>query len=191
MTSSTRTATSRDAALEAQHVVLRARHRRALHALGLGQPRDVGQHDRGPVHGVARAPGSGIADDLQGRLARVRRGGRLAIGPRPGDDRAQPRAHRQRRLADPQIGNTQSKMAALHAGSNWLYAAADLTPAYNGNSNIQKVHREMVYLQPNAIIVYDRVAVRRGHHADLAARDAEGALDQRDRPRRSRTAATR
>jgi hypothetical protein len=56
-----------------------------------------------------------------------------------------------------QIGNTQSKMAALHAGSNWLYAAADLTPAYNGNSNIQKVNREMVYLQPNAIVVYDRV----------------------------------
>lgn len=56
-----------------------------------------------------------------------------------------------------QIGNTKSKMAALHAGSNWLYASADLTPAYNGNSKIQKVNREMVYLQPNAIVVYDRV----------------------------------
>jgi len=56
-----------------------------------------------------------------------------------------------------QFSNTQSKMAALHAGANWLYAAADLTPAYNGNSNIQKVNREMVYLQPNAIVVYDRV----------------------------------
>ena len=30
--------------------VLRARHRRALHALGLGQARDVDQPDRGPVH---------------------------------------------------------------------------------------------------------------------------------------------
>jgi hypothetical protein len=56
-----------------------------------------------------------------------------------------------------QVASTTSKMAALHAGSNWLYAAADLTPAYNGNSKIQKVNREIVYLQPNVIVVYDRV----------------------------------
>jgi len=56
-----------------------------------------------------------------------------------------------------QIGNTESKVVALHQGSNWLYSSADLTPAYNGNSAIQKVNRELVYLQPNVVIVYDRV----------------------------------
>ncbi|HSN26606.1 MAG TPA: hypothetical protein VLT45_09975, partial [Kofleriaceae bacterium] len=57
----------------------------------------------------------------------------------------------------PQIGSTESQLLGLHAGSSWLYAAADLTPAYHGNANIQKVNREIVYLQPNAIVVYDRV----------------------------------
>jgi len=57
-----------------------------------------------------------------------------------------------------QVGNTESKVVGLHQGGTWLYSAADLTPAYNGNSAIQKVNREMVYLQPNVVIVYDRVA---------------------------------
>jgi hypothetical protein len=57
-----------------------------------------------------------------------------------------------------QIASTTSKMMALHQGSNYVYAAADLTPAYKGNAAIQKVHREMLYLQPDVIVVYDRVA---------------------------------
>jgi hypothetical protein len=56
-----------------------------------------------------------------------------------------------------QIANTQSTIAALHRGSGYLYASADLTPAYNGNSAVQKVHREMVYLEPNIVVVFDRV----------------------------------
>ena len=86
-----------------------------------------------------------------------------------------------------QVANTESQVLGLHQGANWLYAAADLTPAYNGNSAISKVNREMVYLQPNVVIVYDRVASSSGTHADLAARDAGGAVDQRHAPRRSRT----
>jgi hypothetical protein len=57
-----------------------------------------------------------------------------------------------------QVGNTESKVMALHQGPNWLYAAADLTPAYDGNSAVGKVNREMLFLQPNVVIVYDRVA---------------------------------
>ena len=57
-----------------------------------------------------------------------------------------------------QIANTVSQLAALHAGDGWVYAAADVTPAYGGNAAISKVQREIVYLEPNAIIVYDRVA---------------------------------
>jgi hypothetical protein len=56
-----------------------------------------------------------------------------------------------------QVGNTISKVVGLHQGDNWLYASADLTPAYNGASQVQKVNREMVYLQPNVVIVYDRI----------------------------------
>ena len=57
-----------------------------------------------------------------------------------------------------QVVNTQSQLVSLHRGDDWMYAAADLTPAYGGNAAISKVQRELVYLEPNAIIVYDRVA---------------------------------
>ena len=56
-----------------------------------------------------------------------------------------------------QIATTVSKLAALRKGTDYLYASADLTPAYNGNAAVQKVHRELVYLQPNVIVVFDRV----------------------------------
>jgi hypothetical protein len=56
-----------------------------------------------------------------------------------------------------QIANTISKLTALHQGAGYTYAAADLTPAYNGNAAVQKVQREMVYLLPDVVIVFDRV----------------------------------
>jgi hypothetical protein len=52
---------------------------------------------------------------------------------------------------------TESTMVGLHAGQDWLYAAADVTPAYNGDASIQKVQREILYLKPNTVVVYDRV----------------------------------
>ncbi len=62
----------------------------------------------------------------------------------------------------PQVASTMSQMLALHSGAGWLYAAADVTPAYNGNSSITSVQREMVYLQPDTIVVYDRVTSAAG-----------------------------
>jgi hypothetical protein len=56
-----------------------------------------------------------------------------------------------------QVATTTSTLQALHQGADYVHAAADLTPAYNGNSAIQKVQRELVYLQPNIVVVYDRV----------------------------------
>jgi hypothetical protein len=56
-----------------------------------------------------------------------------------------------------QVVGTISSVVALHKTADYVYSAADLTPAYNGNSAISKVQREIVYLQPNVIIVYDRV----------------------------------
>ncbi len=61
-----------------------------------------------------------------------------------------------------QIATTHSKVEALATGTGWTYAATDLTPAYKGNAAIQKVQREMVYLQPDVVIVFDRVASSAG-----------------------------
>jgi hypothetical protein len=56
-----------------------------------------------------------------------------------------------------QVVGTAPKLTALHQGTGYTYASADLTPAYNGNSAVQKVQREIVYLLPDAVVVFDRV----------------------------------
>ncbi len=56
-----------------------------------------------------------------------------------------------------QIAATTSTVDALHRGSGWLYASANLTPAYDGNAAVQKVHRELLYLKPDVVVVFDRV----------------------------------
>src|SRR5207249_4996064 len=56
-----------------------------------------------------------------------------------------------------QIADTISKLTALHQGPGFTHAAADLTAAYNGNPAVQKVQREIVYLLPDVVIVFDRV----------------------------------
>lgn len=57
-----------------------------------------------------------------------------------------------------QVVNTESKMEAVHAGAGWFYAAGDVTAAYGGNPAVQKVQREVLFLEPNTVVVYDRVA---------------------------------
>ena len=61
-----------------------------------------------------------------------------------------------------QIASTISTLQALHDGTGWLHASADLTPAYNHNAAVQKVHRELVYLKPDVVIVFDRVTSASG-----------------------------
>jgi hypothetical protein len=56
-----------------------------------------------------------------------------------------------------QVGVTTSTLQALQQGSGYVHAAADLTAAYNGNSAVQNVQRELVYLEPNIVVVFDRV----------------------------------
>jgi hypothetical protein len=53
---------------------------------------------------------------------------------------------------------TESKMVALHRGEGWMHTAADLTPAYNGNAAVTKMEREIVFIEPNALVVFDRVS---------------------------------
>src|SRR6185312_7198282 len=49
---------------------------------------------------------------------------------------------------------TSSNMLALHRGDGWLHAAADITPVYAGK--VGKLQREIVYLEPDVVVVYDR-----------------------------------
>jgi len=56
-----------------------------------------------------------------------------------------------------QIASTISTVMALKKGASFTYMAADVTPAYRNNAAIQKVQRELVYVQPNVAIVFDRV----------------------------------
>ncbi len=61
-----------------------------------------------------------------------------------------------------QVGATISKVVALKKGAGYVYVSTDVTPAYRGHAAIQKVHREMLYLEPNAVIVFDRVQTTTG-----------------------------
>jgi hypothetical protein len=61
-----------------------------------------------------------------------------------------------------QIVGTTSEVVALHEGEGWLHVAADLTGAYAGHAAIQRIQREMIYLAPDAVIVFDRVSSKSG-----------------------------
>ncbi len=59
------------------------------------------------------------------------------------------------------LSKPDSKVVALHrgtlGGTNYMHVAADLTAAYGGQAIVQQVQREIVYLEPNTVIVYDRL----------------------------------
>jgi hypothetical protein len=61
-----------------------------------------------------------------------------------------------------QVVGTTSQTVALHAGADWLHTAVDVTAAYKNNASIGKVQRELVFLKPNVIVVYDRVTSAAG-----------------------------
>ncbi|CAN5308489.1 hypothetical protein BH11MYX1_BH11MYX1_08800 [soil metagenome] len=61
-----------------------------------------------------------------------------------------------------QVATTTSKLLALHKTVNWVYAASDLLPAYNNKAQVTKDQREIVYLLPDTVVVYDRVASSSG-----------------------------
>ncbi|HET9624520.1 MAG TPA: hypothetical protein VFP84_24275 [Kofleriaceae bacterium] len=61
-----------------------------------------------------------------------------------------------------QLRDTDPKLVALHQGAGFTYAVADVTPVYGTKSVAQKVQREMLYLQPDVVVVYDRVQTKAG-----------------------------
>ncbi|HEY5952169.1 MAG TPA: hypothetical protein VIV40_42015, partial [Kofleriaceae bacterium] len=52
---------------------------------------------------------------------------------------------------------TESTIVGLHSGPGWLYSAADVTAAYAGDASISSVQREILYIEPSTVVVYDRV----------------------------------
>jgi hypothetical protein len=50
----------------------------------------------------------------------------------------------------------ESVMVALHRGEGWLHAAVDTKPVYP-DADVQRVEREVVYLEPDCVVVFDRV----------------------------------
>jgi len=59
-----------------------------------------------------------------------------------------------------QVGNT-STLLALHAGQGYSHIAADLAPVENGAAT--KLQREIVYLPPSTIVIYDRASTPAGN----------------------------
>ncbi|MEZ4367490.1 MAG: hypothetical protein R2939_14625 [Kofleriaceae bacterium] len=51
---------------------------------------------------------------------------------------------------------TASSLTALARGDGWTYAGADLTPAYGGDSEVRRSEREVIYVEPDVLIVFDR-----------------------------------
>jgi hypothetical protein len=51
---------------------------------------------------------------------------------------------------------TESMMVALARGNGWLYAAGDLTPAFDGNAAVTRWQREIVFIEPDVFVIYDR-----------------------------------
>jgi hypothetical protein len=62
----------------------------------------------------------------------------------------------------PQREGTTSEVIALARGDGWLHVAADLTPAYDDHPDVTRVERELVYLEPDVIVVFDRVETAAG-----------------------------
>jgi hypothetical protein len=57
----------------------------------------------------------------------------------------------------PQVAGTTSALTALARGDGWLHAAADLTPAYGDSAAVSNVEREVVFIEPDVLVVFDRV----------------------------------
>jgi hypothetical protein len=68
-------------------------------------------------------------------------------------------AHSTLRIGDLEQHNSdKASLVALHKGTGYVHAAADLAPVYEGA--VQKLQREIVFLMPDTVVIYDRVASR-------------------------------
>ncbi len=65
----------------------------------------------------------------------------------------------------PQQMGQSSTVTALHSGPGWLHFAADITPVYAGSTAATRVQREVVYIAPSCLVVYDRLTLGSGASA--------------------------
>ncbi len=56
----------------------------------------------------------------------------------------------------PMRASTTSTMAAVARGPGWLHAAGDLTPAFGASAPVTLWQRELVFIEPDVVVVYDR-----------------------------------
>ena len=59
-------------------------------------------------------------------------------------------------------GSPRCNLAALADTPDYTYAAAKITPVFNGNPAVQKVEREYLFIKPSTFVVFDRVASAAG-----------------------------
>jgi hypothetical protein len=59
-----------------------------------------------------------------------------------------------------QQNSDQAKLVALHRGDGYVYASADLAPVYGGD--VAKLQREIVFLPPDTVVIFDRVTTDAG-----------------------------
>jgi hypothetical protein len=52
---------------------------------------------------------------------------------------------------------TAGRLLALHVGPGYVFAAVDLTSAYGGAAAVQLVRRQVLWLQPDTVLVQDRL----------------------------------
>jgi hypothetical protein len=54
-------------------------------------------------------------------------------------------------------GGTTSLLRALKDAPDFLYLACDPTPAYDGNAAVVTAERQIVFLVPNTVVIFDHV----------------------------------
>jgi hypothetical protein len=57
----------------------------------------------------------------------------------------------------PQREGTAGKLLALHVGPGYVFSAADLTATYAGTAAVQLVRRQVLWLQPDLVLVHDHL----------------------------------
>ena len=72
------------------------------------------------------------------------------------DDHGTLRILKDANTSDEQMMGAATTILALHKGDGYVHAAADLAPVYG--SAVSKFQREMIYLEPDTVVTFDRVS---------------------------------
>jgi hypothetical protein len=62
----------------------------------------------------------------------------------------------------PQHAPSTSEVVALAQGDGWFHVSVDSTGSYDGDERVESVRREVVYLEPDIVVIRDRVTSAAG-----------------------------